>query len=45
MMVLVVKGGFFVLRGFDSKYIHKYGYIDKNSFIEQWVGYGMRAMS
>lgn len=30
MAVLVVKSGFFVLWWFSFKYIHKYGYIDKN---------------
>lgn len=34
-MILVVKGGFFVLRELNSKYIHKYGYVDKNSFVGQ----------
>ena len=30
MAVLVVKSGLFVLWWFDPKYIHKYGYVDKN---------------
>lgn len=37
MMVLVVKSGFFVCE-FSFKYIHKYGYIDKNILSNnEWV--------